>query len=206
MATRGDGPARVAGVVLAAGLSTRLGRPKQLLDVCGEPLVRRITRIALASSLDTVTVVTGNAAGTIMPLLDDLGVVIAFNSDFASGQASSIKAGLRAIPADADAALILLVDQPTITPEILNRVIEFFRHKRSAVVQARYTGGVTGHPVLFSRKLFPELMTVTGDEGGRTVVRDHRGSVRYVDFDCEPPHDIDTDADYELMLATLQPL
>ena len=205
VATPSDAPARVAGVILAAGTSSRLGRPKQLLDICGEPLVRGVARIALASRLDTVTVVIGNAADQVAPLLDDLDVTVAFNGSYGSGQASSLKAGVRAVPANADAVLLLLVDQPTVEPATINAVIEGFEGSQAAIVQARYEGAVPGHPVLFRRELIPELQAVEGDEGGRGIIRRHRHAVRYVEFDREVPPDIDTDADYRRVLSILSP-
>jgi molybdenum cofactor cytidylyltransferase len=206
VATPPEKPARVACVILAAGLSSRLGRPKQLLDICGEPLVRRMARIALASHLDTVTVVIGNAAEMIRPLLDDVDVVIAVNSDFASGQASSIKVGVRAIPEDSDAVLFLLVDQPTMEPAMINAIGDTFRGSRVGIVQARYAGNVPGHPVLFSRRMVPDLLTITGDDGARSIVHAHRNEVTYVDFNQPPPPDIDTEDDYQRVLKILYPL
>jgi molybdenum cofactor cytidylyltransferase len=191
----------VAGVILAAGESRRLGRPKQLLDVGGEPLARRVARIALLSQLDPVTVVVGQAADQVGKWLEDLDVAVAFNPDFETGQASSIRAGLRALPSDAAAVLFLLGDQPTVTSAITDAVIAEFRASRADIVQARYAGLISGHPVLFTRSLVPELLEITGDEGGRAIIR--RRDVRYVDFDEEPPPDIDTEADYQRVLTML---
>lgn len=194
---------RVAGVILAAGLSSRLGRPKQLLDIAGEPLVRRIARVALKSQLDSVTVVIGNAAEKVVPRLGDLNVAIVLNQAFEAGQASSITAGIESLPHDANAVLFLLGDQPTLQAAVIDAVINEFQISRAAIVQARYAGGVPTHPVLFDRQLFPELMTITGDEGGRRIIHRHQDLAHYVDFDCEPPLDIDTEADYERLLSRL---
>lgn len=200
-----DNSPRVAGVILAAGLSSRLGRPKQLLDFGGEPLVRRVARVALMSRLNPVIVVVGNAADQIAPRLDDLNVAIALNPDFASGQASSLKAGIRAIPQVADAVLFLLGDQPTIEPEVIDAVIDEYGTSGADIVQARYGGDTAGHPVLFSRRLIPELMNLEGDEGGRSIIRSLGGAVQYVDFDQMPPPDIDTESDYQRVLELLGP-
>ena len=205
MATHTDRPARVAGVILAAGTSSRLGRPKQLLDFGGEPLVRRVARIALATNLDSVTIVLGAAARDIEPLLGDLSVVIVTNPDFARGQASSMQAGIRAVPADTDAILFLLGDQPTIEIATVNSVIDEFGHSGAAIVQAQYAGDVSGHPVLFSESLVPELMSIDGDEGGRGIIRRHHKAVRHVNFDQAPPPDIDTEEDYQHVLSRMNP-
>jgi molybdenum cofactor cytidylyltransferase len=190
------GRARVAGIILAAGESKRLGRPKQLLDICDEPMIRWVTRIALAADLDSVTLVLGSAADRIQPLLAKLDVAVVKNPDFASGQASSMRAGLAAIPPEARAALFLLGDQPTIDAGMIDKVVSAYRASSAPIVQSRFAGGAIGHPVLFDCSLFPELMAVGGDVGGRTVAQAHAELVHYVDFDCEQPPDIDTEADY----------
>ena len=145
--------------------------------------------------------VVGQAADQVGKWLEDLDVAVAFNPDFETGQASSIRAGLRALPSDAAAVLFLLGDQPTVTSAITDAVIAEFRASRADIVQARYAGLISGHPVLFTRSLVPELLEITGDEGGRAIIR--RRDVRYVDFDEEPPPDIDTEADYQRVLTML---
>lgn len=157
------------------------------------------------SRLNPVIVVVGNAADQIAPRLDDLNVAIALNPDFASGQASSLKAGIRAIPQVADAVLFLLGDQPTIEPEVIDAVINEYGTSGADIVQARYGGDTAGHPVLFSRRLIPELMNLEGDEGGRSIIRSLGGAVQYVDFDQMPPPDIDTESDYQRVLELLGP-
>lgn len=204
MATPPDRPVRVAGVILAAGASSRLGRPKQLLDFGGQPLIRRVVRIALESRLDSVTVVLGAATDQIEPFLFDMDVAVVINPDFESGQASSMRAGLSSLSEDVEAVIFLLGDQPTMTAENVDAVITSFQGSGAEIVQARYAGGVSGHPVLFSRTLVPDLTSITGDEGARGVIRTHRDNVRYVDFDHEPPPDIDTSEDYTRVLKYLQ--
>ena len=202
MAKRLDN-ARVVGVILAAGTSSRLGQPKQLLTIDGEPIVKRVARAALAAQLAHVIVVVGHAADQIGPWLDDLDIGIALNPDFEAGQASSLRRGIRAIPADADAVLFLLGDQPTLETAAIDSVINAYRQGGCPIVQARYRDR-PGHPVLFDRGLFPELMAVAGDLGARDVIRDHAAGVRFVDIDTDAPPDIDTDADYRQLLELLE--
>ena len=187
---------KVAGIILAAGQSTRLGRPKQLLDICGKTAIRRVTEAALAAPLDSVIVVLGNAAAEIERELTGLDVLTVLNPDFAEGQSTSMRAGLRAIPDDTDAALFLLGDQPAMTPEIISAVVDSYRESGPSIVQARYRG-VTGHPVLFDRSLFAELDHVTGDRGARQVLAGHPEPIQFADLDQDAPLDIDTEADYE---------
>lgn len=191
---------KVAGIILAAGQSTRLGRPKHLLDICGKTAIRRITEAALAAPLDSVIVVLGNAAAEIERELTGLDVLTVLNPDFAEGQSTSMRAGLRAIPDDTDAALFLLGDQPAMSPKTIELVFDTYRISGAPIVQARYRG-VTGHPVLFDRSLFSALESVTGDRGARQVIARHSELVEYADLDQDAPMDIDTEADYERVLA-----
>ena len=193
-------PGLVAGIILAAGESRRLGRPKQLLDIYGEPAIRRVARIARLSDLDKVTVVLGSFSDRMQPLLIDLAVDVLLNPDFASGQASSLRVGLESVTEDFSAVLFLLGDQPTMEPAAINAVLEIWRRERPPIVQARYRGTL-GHPVLFARSRFPELAEVKGDLGAREVIRRHLAVIRYVEIDQDAPPDLDTEADYQRLIA-----
>jgi molybdenum cofactor cytidylyltransferase len=161
-------------------------------------MIRRVTRIALRADLESVTVVLGSAADRVQPVLDDVAVVI--NPDFPSGQASSLRTGLEAVSPHADAALFLLGDQPTLETGMIDGVIAAYRSSAAAIVQARFARRATGHPVLFDRSLFAELTKIVGDEGGRSIVRAHSKLVHVVEFDCDPPPDIDTEAEYRAVI------
>jgi molybdenum cofactor cytidylyltransferase len=191
---------RVAGIILAAGQSTRLGRPKQLLDICGRSVIRRVAEAALPSGLDPVIVVVGNAGMEIERELAGLDVQTVLNPDFAAGQSTSMRVGLHALSDDIDAVLFLLGDQPTITPSIISAVIGAYRRSGAGIVQARYRGAA-GHPVVFDRSLFDALDAVTGDRGARQVIARHPELVQFADMDRDAPLDIDTEADYERVLA-----
>ena len=111
-----------------------------------------------------------------------------------------MRAGLRALPDDIDAALILLGDQPAMTPTIIGAVFDAYMESGAAIVQARYQG-VIGHPVLFDRSLFDELDSVEGDRGARRVIARHPDLVQFADMDQDAPLDIDTESDYERVLC-----
>lgn len=191
---------RVSGLILAAGTSRRLGRPKQLLDLGGEPLLRHALRNAMASTLDEVLLVLGSRADEIAAAVGAFGQRSVVNARFAEGQSMSLFAGLADVSPEADAALVLLGDQPLVSPSAIDRLIDAFRTERSAVVQATY-GGDPGNPVLFDRSLFGEMAAVTGDEGARSVVRRHRYEVVLVEVgDIAEVIDVDTEADYARLI------
>lgn len=195
--------AQVHGVILAAGQSKRLGRPKQLLDIGGRPVIRCVAEVAVRARLESVIVVLGSAADEAERALAGLDLQIVGNPDFATGQASSLRAGLRAVPATADAILFILGDQPTISSDVIDLVRAMYGADRSPIVQARYRGR-PGHPVLFDRSLFAELADISGDQGARGVLRRHSADITYAEIDQDAPLDIDTEADYQTVLRRVR--
>lgn len=186
----------ICGIVLAAGSSSRMGRPKQLLDWNGRPLVRVVAEAALAATLDEVIVVTGSAATEVTHALHDLRLQIVHNPGFAGGLSSSLRVGVSALPPDAAAALVLLGDQPFVTVAIIEALTTAWRACHAPIVAPVYNG-VRGNPVLFDRAVFNELLAVTGDQGARAVVARDPVRVRCVAFDDDRPLlDIDTPEGY----------
>jgi molybdenum cofactor cytidylyltransferase len=193
----------VSGVILAAGRSSRLGRPKQLLDFDGEPLLRGLVRHAVASRLDEVVVVLGHRATEVATAIGEWGQRVVVNPDFAAGLSTSVRVGLGAVAADAEAVMFLLGDQPEIGAEIIDAVIGRHRATEAPIVMPTY-GGIPANPVLFGCALFPELALVTGDEGARSVVKRHREEIAYVPVASgAPPRDVDTEEDYIALLAEM---
>ena len=192
----------VSGVILAAGRSRRLGQPKQLLELGGEPLLRHTVRSALASRLSEVVLVLGAEAAKIEGAVGALGQRIVVNPIHHLGQSTSLRLGLDSIDPGAGAVVFLLGDQPGVTPVIIDALIERCNETCAPIVQARYANG-PGNPVLLRRSLFPELMTVAGDEGARSVVYRHRDEIAFATFaEQDVPCDVDTLDDYEALLAS----
>jgi len=188
---------RVAAVVLAAGESRRFGSPKQLLPWKATTLLEHVVDTALASSLGDVIVVLGHLAEKIRDLLRDRPIRLVINHDWDEGLSTSVSAGLRALPAGYEACLFLLGDQPNITAEMINSILSTYRRTLAPVVAPAYRGR-RGNPVLFSRSLFPELLTMEGDQGGREVILRHRDEMETVEVKEEDVFlDIDTVSDYE---------
>jgi molybdenum cofactor cytidylyltransferase len=182
---------RVAAVVLAAGGSERFGTPKQLLPWERDTLLGRVVDVALASQADPVIVVLGHQADDCRAALGDRPVQVVVNPDWAQGQSTSVQAGLAALPANVSAALFPLVDQPGVSPAVLNALIERHRATLAPVVWPEYRGQ-RGNPVLFDRVTFPQLNRLTGDTGGRPVLKAHAGQAERVPI-TEPGIVIDID-------------
>jgi len=186
---------RVAGVVLAAGSSSRLGRNKLLLDIGGEPVVRRVARGALEAGLSPVVVVLGFEAGRVSEALGAIEVERAVNPDYARGIHRSLEVGIRRVPADCDAAVVLLADMPLVTAAMSAALVARFRAGPEAIVVSRY-GEVQAPPTLYSRALFPALLA-SGEGGGRSVVRDHGDRVAAVVWPAGRLADLDRAEDVD---------
>ena len=185
--------AGVAAIILAGGQSRRMGGPNKLLArFDGEPLIRRTVERALASQAAPVIVVTGDRAADIKAALGGLEVSFAHNPDFADGLATSLKAGLAAVPENASGALVLLADMPGITTEIIDRLIGAFRSKQPPAIVLPTFAGKRGNPVLWARAFFPELMAVTGDTGARHILSLHEEAVERVEIGAAAGLDVDT--------------
>ncbi|HJZ47478.1 MAG TPA: nucleotidyltransferase family protein [Roseiflexaceae bacterium] len=190
----------VSGLILAAGASSRMGRPKQLLDWGGRPLVHAAAETALAAGLDPVLVVVGGAATEVEGALAGLPLRIVANPDYAAGQSTSLRAGVAALGPTAEAAVVLLGDQPLVTAAIVEQIIAEW-HASGAPIVAPVYAGQRGNPVLFARAVFPELLAIQGDQGARAVLAADRARVRLVAFDDPRPlADVDTLEDYERLL------
>ncbi|WP_052343808.1 nucleotidyltransferase family protein [Kallotenue papyrolyticum] len=186
----------IVGVLLAAGHSTRMGQPKQLLPWHGVPLVRHMAHVALATQLRELVVVTGAAAEQVRAALADLPVQVVHNPDFDQGQSTSLRAGIQALPPGVDAAMVLLVDQPLLQPATIDALITAWRPPWQ-IVAPRYAGQ-RGHPVLFARALFEHLCAIQGDRGARNLLERYAGQSLLVDVsDAGVVLDMDTPEVYQ---------
>ncbi|HEX9412821.1 MAG TPA: nucleotidyltransferase family protein [Ktedonobacterales bacterium] len=186
----------LSALVLAAGSSRRFGQPKQLLPYHGTTLLGWVARQAEASAdLDEVLVVLGHAADGILPSLALTRARSVVAAEYAEGCAASYRAGLAAVSPCAHAVMILLGDQPGAGAEEIGRIAASWRAEGGAIVAARYQGA-PGHPLIFSRRLFPELAELHGDKAAWKLLDQHPGLVRLVELGRPLPPDIDTPADY----------
>ena len=188
---RANGDA-VHAVVLAAGRSTRMGGPNKLLArFAGETLIRRVAATALGSQAKSVTVVIGHQAERVRAALAGLDLHFADNPDFASGLASSLKAGVESLPSGAAGVLVLLGDMPEISSSDLNRLIAAFVAAGGQKVVRACHGGKRGNPVILPRSVFPEVARLQGDVGARHVIES--GSVGIIDIEIGVAASVDVD-------------
>ncbi len=191
----------IAGIVLAAGASSRFGEQKLLMPLDGKPIVRRTVEMTLASQVEHTVVVLGQEAELMRQALAELPVQCLVNPSYREGMSTSLRAGIGALPAATEAALIVLGDQPGVAPAILDGLIAAYRQSRKPIVVPIYEGGTRGNPVLFDASIFPELLEVTGDQGAREVIARDAGRVAPVTFPVPMPPDVDSRADYEALLG-----
>jgi molybdenum cofactor cytidylyltransferase len=193
----------VAGVILAAGRSARMSpRNKLLEEIGGRPVVARVAEIALASGARPIVVVTGFEAERVTDALRGLDLTCFHNPDFAAGLSTSLRAGLAALPADCDGALILLGDMPFVEAGDLEALIAAFAAKgpNSICVPARH--GRWGNPILWGRAYFPQMMRLSGDAGAKRLLEAHCERVTEVEAASDGIFaDIDAPSD----LARLDP-
>ena len=190
-----------AGVVLAAGRSSRMGAHKLLLPLGGRPLVGYAVGAALASAAHPVLVVVGYRAEEIRAALPAGTYQIVENARYAEGMATSLRAGIATVPASAAGAIVLLADQPLLRSAHIDSLLTVARTAPHAIVAASYDGR-RGNPVYFPRRLFGELLAISGDEGGRSVIARHQDEVRLVDLDPAVALDVDQPGEYEALLVS----
>jgi molybdenum cofactor cytidylyltransferase len=186
----------IAGVVLAAGRSTRMGANKLLLPYQGEQLVRRTVRAAIEGGLEPVLVVLGDDAAHVATALAGLSCLVVPNARHALGLNTSLDAGLAAVHPDRSAAMVLLADMPRVTPELVSALVARRRETRPRIVASRY-GQVVAPPILYDRTLFAELSGAEGDGRGREVLARHLDEVVYVDAPPGALLDVDAPGDLE---------
>jgi molybdenum cofactor cytidylyltransferase len=190
----------LAAVILAAGGSSRMGQPKQLLQFRGTSLLRRAIDTAFAVPAEQVIVVLGHAADELLREVEKTSATVVLNDQWMEGISTSLRGGLSAVASEARGVFIYPADMPLVTPEALR---ELARRQQQSGRPAAMTeaGGVRGVPVFVTRSLFPALMIQEGDTGGAKYLRGHPESVEAVRFD-DPDliRDVDRPEDYTRLL------
>jgi molybdenum cofactor cytidylyltransferase len=189
-------------VILAAGGSSRLGRPKQLLEYRGQSLLRHVAEVAAGSVCRPIVVVLGAQASQLDAELRGLPLHVAENRQWARGMATSLRCGLETLAATDGgngAVVILLCDQPLVSVGTINAMVDASQTAGKRIIASEYAG-VMGVPALFDRSLFPELLALNGEEGARRVIARHADDVHGIPFPGGAV-DIDTPQDRERLRA-----
>jgi molybdenum cofactor cytidylyltransferase len=185
-------------IILAAGASTRMGTPKQLLTYRGCTLIRHMAEVAIASVCQPIAIVLGANGERIKPEISQFPLQIVENQQWQEGMSSSIQVGLEALLAvnqHLDAVAIALCDQPFVSPQTLNQLVEAYHLTGKPIIASEYAG-TFGVPALFSRTLFSELMNLKNTEGAKQLIKRHIHEVFSIPFP-DGAIDIDTPKDYE---------
>jgi molybdenum cofactor cytidylyltransferase len=192
----------IAGVVLAAGSSVRMGTNKLLLELGGESVLRRVVRRVAEAGLDPVLVVLGHEADRARAELGGLPCSPIVNPDHARGMNTSLGAGIAAIPKEAIAALVALADMPLVTVAMMDELVQRYRRGTAPLIVSEY-GGIAAPPMLYDRALFGELRGLEGDGCGKRAVRRHRAEAVMVPWPAAALGDLDERADYERVRGEL---
>ncbi|MFK9090753.1 NTP transferase domain-containing protein [Bacillus salipaludis] len=189
--------------MLAAGFSTRMGKPKLLLPYKGKSLLRHVIDECLKSHVEGIIVVVNpNIKNLVNEARSIEGVSkIILNDQSDDGMSTSVKLGLHSLPETAQSVIFLLGDQPLMSSSEINTIIEdHHRNPNFSIIQAKYQG-VKGHPVLFKKDMFPHLLEISGDEGGKSVIKKFEQHVYYSEMNRSEIPDVDTPYDYQLLIG-----
>lgn len=193
----------IAAVVLAAGRSTRMGRPKLSLELAGRPVIGHVIAHVRQSRCGLIVVVVGGDADRVSAGVQSPDIQIVRNERYAEGMGTSIAAGISALPPDAEAAVIVLGDQPRVTAASIDALIDAYRATGKPLVASRYRDA-RGAPTLLGRALFDEARRLGGDVGGRALIDRHPEMVVEVLLSPELAADLDTPEDLARLRHALE--
>ena len=189
-----------AAILLAAGSSSRMGKPKQLLSYKSKSLLEFTIDMAIDSVTDPIIVVIGANASLVQKVIEHKKIHIVENKNWTEGMASSIRCGigmLTQISPSAEGAILMVCDQPFVSSTLLNNLVSTHKSTGKPIVTSKYQN-VIGPPTLFHKTIFSELMNLTGDTGAKKIVEKHITDVETVQFDAGII-DIDTEEDYRAL-------
>ena len=191
---RSAAAAEIAGVLLAAGMLTRMGRNKLFLDLGGRTVLDRALSVALAARLDPLLVVVGHEADRVQAALAGTPARPVLNPDYARGLNTSLRTGIAALPDGVAGAVVMLADMPLVDAEMIDTLVAGWRASRAPLAISRY-GEVVAPPILYGASLFGELRALDGDGCGKAVIKRHRGEELALDWPAERLTDLDVPDD-----------
>jgi molybdenum cofactor cytidylyltransferase len=192
----------VAGIILAAGSSSRMGRNKLLLELDGKPILCHAVDQALGAGLSEIVVVTGHQASKVRAALGNRPVKVIEAREHRLGMSASLKAGIRALSPKAEAALVMLGDMPQVSAALIRRLIGAYNPTESRSIVLPTVAGKRGNPVLFDQRYFAEMLAVEGDVGARHLIGAHDDQVAEVAVeDAGIFTDVDTPEAYDALLG-----
>ncbi|SDL87943.1 NTP transferase domain-containing protein [Bacillus sp. OK048] len=188
---------KIGAIILAAGLSKRMGQPKLLLPLKGKPMFRYPLELAIRNQLDPICLIGGQHSKTFeTEAADLLNVDYIWNPNYEEGMSTSLKMGIQHLKEETDAVFIFLADQPFVPDLVIQSMIEQYRNG-IRIVRPVYQGDL-GHPILIDKSLFKEFQNITGDQGGKEIIKKYKNQTRLLPFeDAFWGMDIDTLKDYQ---------
>ena len=190
-------------VILAAGDSSRLGRPKQLVQIAGQPALQRVVSSAIAVAGSAVTVVLGAHAADITRMLQHSSAAVLINRQWDDGISASIRCGISSLSSGCDAVLLLLGDQAAVTSADLKRLIAAWNGQETVLAASAYNGQL-GVPAIFPRWCFSELQQLRGDQGAKVIINRHSSRLSQVPMP-NAAYDLDTNEDVKVMQERFKP-
>ncbi|MEO8072988.1 MAG: nucleotidyltransferase family protein [Acidobacteriota bacterium] len=184
-------------IILAAGASVRMGKPKQSLEFNGKTLLQRAVQTAHESECRPIVVVLGAQADILKNEIKNFDVQIVENTNWKKGMSSSIKTALEKnleINSQINGVLIMVCDQPFVSVELINQIVEMYRKTDSLIIASKY-GETLGVPALFGRRVFPQLLKLENESGAKKIIRQFQNETAFVSFE-EGNFDVDTPEDY----------
>ncbi|MFZ8824956.1 MAG: nucleotidyltransferase family protein [Desulfurococcales archaeon] len=198
---------KIGAVILAAGESKRMGFPKQLIEICGEKIIRIVVMKVLNVGFGDIVVVLGHMAGDIARYIDDMiGIKIIVNPRYREGMSTSLIEGIKNLRQDIEAFMVILGDQPFVSKETMEKIIEtYYGMERKPLMVVPTYRGLRGNPVLISSRIAKEIMSLRGDIGARALMERYKAYISYIETqDPGVVLDIDTKEDLEKALKTFK--
>lgn len=195
---------KISAIILAAGLSTRMGKPKVLMPIQNKPMFLNSVELAIEAKLNPIYVIGGEYMDEINSFLQGYPVESLCNNNYKIGMSTSLKLGMQTVQSHCDATIVFLADQPLTPKLVVDRIIKEYTGNHTKIVRPKYNG-IPGHPILFDSSLFQEFDSVQGDVGGKSILQAYKSEMKWIPFAEEIwGRDIDTQEEYQSLLEYIE--